>query len=93
MVKSFARFSTFQRGRIIGQAEIGASRKHIRKTCRETDGKQAGMRVIESIIADRDDPDYDGSGAGPMVFRIGGALPGHGLLQGSLRVICGSVCA
>ena len=61
MVKSFARFSTSQRGRIIGQAGTGASRKHIRKTCRKTDGKQAGMRAIDAIIAHRDDPDYDGS--------------------------------
>jgi len=61
MVKSFARFSAFQRGRIVGQAEAGASRKHIRKTCRKIDGRQAGMRAIDATVAHRGDPEYDGT--------------------------------
>ena len=60
MVKSFARLSVFQRGRIVGQAEAGATRSHIRKTCRKKDGRQAGIRAIDSVIAHGRDPDYDG---------------------------------
>ena len=61
MVKSLARLSTFQRGRIIRQAERGAPRKDIRKTCLKNDGKQPGMKAIDAIIAHGTDPDYDGT--------------------------------
>ena len=60
MTKSFARFSTFQRGRIVGQAEAGVSRSKIRKTCRKKDGKCGGMRAIDAIIAHGKDPEYEG---------------------------------
>lgn len=53
MVKSFARFSPFSRGRIIGKAEEGARRKKIRKEVRKKDGKQASFRAIDGVVACR----------------------------------------
>ena len=39
MVKTFARFSTFARGRIVGKAEEGAKEADIRRTVKKTDGR------------------------------------------------------
>ena len=61
MVKSFARFSPFSRGRIIGKAEEGASRKKIRKEVRKKDGKQASFRAIDGVLQHhRSDPEWQG---------------------------------
>ena len=60
MVKSFARFSKFQRGKICGKAEEGASRSKIRKACLKKDGKRANIRAIDAIIAHGQDPEYEG---------------------------------
>ena len=60
MPKSFARFTAFQRRRIVGQAEAGEARKSIRKSCRKKDGRCAGMRAIDAIIAHGKDPENDG---------------------------------
>ena len=58
MVKSFARFTPFWRGRIIRQA--GEPRKNIRKNIRKKDGSCAGMRAIDALIAHGKDKKYDG---------------------------------
>ena len=51
MVKSsFARFSPFARGRIVGQAEAGASRAKIRKTVRKKDGRKANLKAIGAVL-------------------------------------------
>jgi len=60
MVKSYARFTPFLRGRIIGQAEAGEARKNIRKSIRKKDGKCAGMRAIDALIARGRDKNYNG---------------------------------
>ena len=60
MVKSFARFTPFWRGRIVGQAEAGEPRKNIRKNIRKKDGSCAGMRAIDALIAHGKDKKYDG---------------------------------
>lgn len=60
MVKSCARFTPFQRGRIIGQAEAGAARRTIQKKCRKKDGTQSNMRAIDAIISHGQDPEYEG---------------------------------
>ena len=60
MVKSFARFTPFWRGRIIRQAEAGKLRKNIRKNIRKKDGSCAGMRAIDALIAHGKDKKYDG---------------------------------
>ena len=60
MVKSFARFTPFWRGRIIRQAEAGEPRKNIRKNIRKKDGSCAGMRAIDALIAHGKDKKYDG---------------------------------
>ena len=98
MAKSFARFTPFQRGRIVGQAEAGASRSNIRRTCRKKDGQSANMRAIDAIIARRRDSDYQGedSSAGCRIVcgPVCGLLfivCGYSLWL-SLRVVCGLVC-
>jgi hypothetical protein len=73
MVKSFARFSPFSRGRIIGKAEEGASRKKIRKEVRKKDGKQASFRAIDGVLQHhRSDPEWQGedsaAGGRPQEF-------------------------
>ena len=60
MVKSTARFTPFQRGRIIGQAEAGAPRRTIQKVCRKKDGTQANMTAMDAIIAHGRNPEYEG---------------------------------
>ena len=60
MVKSFARFTPFWRGRIIRQAEAGEPRKNIRKNIRKKDGSCAGMRAIDALIAHGTDKKYVG---------------------------------
>ena len=51
MVTSFARFSPFARGRIVGMAEAGAPRKSIRDTVRKKDGKKTNLRAIDGVLA------------------------------------------
>jgi len=85
MVKSVARFSTFQRGRIVGQAEAGASRKHMRKTCRKNDGKQAGMRAIDESINDNS----LGMGAAVPQSAAGSVASSAGSLRSSPRLVRG----
>ena len=62
MVKTFARFSTFARGRIVGKAEEGAKEADIRRTVKKTDGRCGGLRSIQTIIQHaRKNPDYEGA--------------------------------
>ena len=60
MVKSLARFTPFQRGPIIGQAEAGAPRRSIQKQCVKKDGTRSNMRAIDAIIAHGQDSEYEG---------------------------------
>ena len=61
MGKSFARFSVFARGMIVGMHLQGASRQLIRKTVKKKDGKQGNLRAIDSVVAHaRADPSWDG---------------------------------
>ena len=61
MAKSFARFSAFARGRIVGKADEGAPARRIRKEVRKKDGKMCNMRAIRSLLKKaREDPDYEG---------------------------------
>ena len=62
MVKTFARFSTFTRGRIVGMADAGAKRSAILKEVRKTDGKRGSARAIRATLRhSRNDPEYDGT--------------------------------
>ena len=62
MVKTFARFSTFARGRIVGKAEEGAKEADIRRTVKKTDGRRGSLRAIRTIIQHaRKNPDYEGA--------------------------------
>ena len=57
MVKTFARFSVFARGRIVGKAEEGAKEKNIQSSVKKTNGKRGSLRAIRAIIKhSRDDP-------------------------------------
>lgn len=61
MAKSFARFSCFARGRIVGKAEEGASRSKIRRTVRKRDGTCGSERAIKGILAKaRANPKWEG---------------------------------
>ena len=61
MVKSFARFCAFSRGKIVGKAEEGASREKIRKDVLKKNGKKASLRAIDGILAHaRADPKWQG---------------------------------
>ena len=61
VISSFARFSPFARGKIVGQAEAGASRAKIHKTVRKKDGRKANLRAIDAVLARaRSDPDWEG---------------------------------
>ena len=61
MVKTFARFSVFARGRIVGKAEEGAKEKNIQSSVKKTNGKRGSLRAIRAIIKhSRDDPEYEG---------------------------------
>ena len=58
---SFARFSSFARGRIVGRAEEGASTQKIRKTVLKQDGRRGSLRAIEAVVAKaRADPKWQG---------------------------------
>ena len=71
MVKSFARFSVFARGRIVGLSEGGASRPDILDKVRKRDGKRGGVRAIVAILAHaRDDPEYEGGTVRPAADRV-----------------------
>ena len=62
MVKTFARFSTFARGRIVGKAEEGAKEADIRRTVKKTDGRRGSLRAIRTIIQHaRKNPDDEGA--------------------------------
>ena len=61
MVKSCARFTHFDRGRIVGKAEEGASAKKIRQTVRKKDATHGTVRAINAISAKaRADPKWKG---------------------------------
>jgi len=61
MVKSFARFSPFARGRIVGKAEEGATRNQIRKQVLKKDGKRGTVAAIDQVLAHaREDSDWVG---------------------------------
>ena len=65
MVKTFARFFVFARGRIVGKAEEGAKEKHIQSFVKKTNGKRGSLRAIRAIIKhSRDDPEYEGGKRG-----------------------------
>ena len=49
MVASYARFTTFQRGRIVGLAEAGATRNQIRNKVRKKDVNRGGTRATTFI--------------------------------------------
>ena len=51
MGKSFARYSAFARGRIVGMADAGASRLDIAKTVLKTDGKRGTVRAVRAIVS------------------------------------------
>ena len=58
---SFARFSSFARGRIVGRAEEGAGTQKIRKTVLKQDGRRGSLRAIEAVVAKaRADPKWQG---------------------------------
>ena len=58
---AYTRFTPFARGRIVGKAEEGASRKDIRKTVLKKDGKKASLGVIDYVLDHaRDDPYWQG---------------------------------
>ena len=58
---SSARFSPFSRGRIVGKAEEGASRKKIQKHVLKKDGTRGSLRAIDKVLAHaRNDPDWEG---------------------------------
>ena len=59
MGKSFARFTPFARGSIVGKAEEGADRRKIRKDVRKKDGKMASIKFVDKVLADaRADPHW-----------------------------------
>ena len=58
---SFARFSSFARGRIVGRAEEGAGTQKIRKTVLKQDGRRGSLRAIEAVVAKaRAEPKWQG---------------------------------
>ena len=62
MGKSFAWFTPFARGRIVGKAEKGAERRNIRKDVHKKGGKMASMPSIDKVLAyARADPHWHGS--------------------------------
>ena len=61
MVKSFARFTPYRRGRIAGKAEEGASLGKIRKEVLKKDGRRASLRAISKVLKHaREDPEWEG---------------------------------
>ena len=102
MVKSFARFTPFWRGRIIRQSEAGEPRKNIRKNIRKKDGSCAGMRAIDALIAHGKDKKYDGedskAGGRPreltgqeeaLLKKLRATSAINGCSRLSLRSVCG----
>jgi hypothetical protein len=70
---SFARFTPFSRGKIVGKAEEGASTKAIRKTVLKKDGRLASLRAIDAVVAKaKSDPSWQGedssAGGRPPAF-------------------------
>ena len=61
MAKSVARFTPFARGRIVGKAEEGASRRRIRKEVLKKDGQRATLQSIGGVLSHaRADPAWQG---------------------------------
>ena len=86
MVKSLARFNTFAKGKIVGKAEEGVSRKRIRDTVRKKDGKKGSMRAIDQILAHaRADDAWEGdesrAGGRPHELCAGEVLKLQELMQ------------
>jgi transposase len=70
---SFARFTPFSRGKIVGKAEEGVSTKAIRKTVLKKDGRLASLRAIDAVVAKaKADPTWQGedssAGGRPPAF-------------------------
>lgn len=70
---SFARFTPFSRGKIVGKAKEGASTKAIRKTVLKKDGRLASLRAIDAVVAKANsDPSWQGedssAGGRPPAF-------------------------
>ena len=58
---SFARFTRFARGKIVGKAEEGVPQDKIRKSVRKKDGRAGSLRSVQAVIAKaRTDPDWEG---------------------------------
>ena len=58
---SFARFSPFARGKIVGKAGEGASARKIRKSVLKQDGRGLSVRAVDAVIAKaRADPTWQG---------------------------------
>ena len=61
MGKSFVRFSPFARGRTVGKAEEGASRKKTQREVKKKDGKRACIKSIDAVLArNRADKSWQG---------------------------------
>ena len=50
MVHTFAHFSVFARGRILGMRQAGARLSDIRDKVRKKDGKRANPRTIRALL-------------------------------------------
>ena len=58
---SFARFTPFTRGKIVGKAEEGVSAKRIRTSVLKQDGQPGSLRAINGVIGKaRKDPGWQG---------------------------------
>ena len=61
MAKSTARFTPFARGRIVGKAEEGASRRKICSEVFKKDGKRATLRAVGGVLNHaKADPKWQG---------------------------------
>ena len=61
MVSSFARFTPFKRGKIVGQVEEGGGLDKIRKEVLKKDGRRASIRAISNVLQRaRGDPGWEG---------------------------------
>ena len=85
MVKTFARFSVFARGRIVGKAEEGAKEKNIQSSVKKTNGKRGSLRAIRAIIKhSRDDPELEGGKRGVKSIQDHGeaaSMPRQGRVE------------
>ena len=68
---SAARFNRFSRGRIVGKAEAGAPRDHIRRRVLKKDGAPASLRAIDAVLAKaRADPEWEGLDSGASLETV-----------------------